>query len=117
MALLAALTVVVNTTLVSVAERTREIGVRRAFGAKRWQIALETLAESGLVALAGGVAGLLTAATLLGVLAPVLPVPLEVSPRTVALEIVAAGITGLVAGLYPAHDATRVEIVTALRSE
>jgi ABC-type antimicrobial peptide transport system permease subunit len=44
-------------------------------------------------------------------------VSLEVSPRTVALELLAAGITGLVAGLYPARNATRVEIVTALRSE
>ena len=59
MALLASIVVVTNTTLVSVTQRTREIGVRRALGATRRQIVREVLLESALVALVGGAAGLL----------------------------------------------------------
>jgi hypothetical protein len=58
MALLAAVVVVTNTTLVSVAQRTRDIGVRRALGATRAAVVLETLAESSIIALAGGALGL-----------------------------------------------------------
>jgi putative ABC transport system permease protein len=58
MAILASIVVVTNTTLVSVTQRTREIGVRRALGATRRQIVREVVLESTLVALVGGVAGL-----------------------------------------------------------
>ena len=67
MALIAAMVVVTNTTLVSVTERTREIGVRRAVGARRGNVIVETLAESLLVALVGGAAGLLFAVAALSV--------------------------------------------------
>lgn len=117
MALLAAIVVVANTTLVSVTERTREIGVKRALGATRRQVLLETLAESSLVSLQGGLGGIAVVALALAGLEPVLPVALEVSPGTLALGVGSAFVSGLLAGLYPARVASRVDVVQALRSE
>lgn len=117
MALLAAIVVVANTVLVSVTERTREIGVRRALGARRAQIMSEVLAEAALVSVVGGAIGAFGAAGLLAVLAGLLDVPLDVAPSTVAFALAASGASGLVAGWYPARRATRIDIITAIRSE
>ncbi|MEO8679188.1 MAG: ABC transporter permease [Vicinamibacterales bacterium] len=117
MALLAAIVVVTNTVLVSVTQRTREIGVRRALGATRRQIIREVLAESALMSLAGGAAGTLAAATLVALLARVLEMPLGVAPTTVAWSVAASAMSGLVAGWYPARRATRTEVITAMRAE
>ena len=65
MALIAAIVVVTNTTLVSVTQRMREIGIRRAIGASRANVLVETLAESSVIALVGGAIGLAAAAGLL----------------------------------------------------
>ena len=117
MALLAAIVVVTNTVLVSVTQRTREIGVRRAVGAQRGQIVREILAESMLLSLGGGVAGVAGAGLLMAALAAALPIPLDASVQTIALAVVAAAGSGLAAGWYPAVRATRLDIITALRSE
>jgi len=117
MALLAAIVVITNTILVSVTERTREIGVRRALGARRRQIMGEVLAEATLMALAGGATGAAVATGLLGLLAGGLGLPLRVEPSTVALALVASGLSGLAAGWYPARRATRIDVITAIRSE
>jgi putative ABC transport system permease protein len=117
MALLAAIVVVTNTVLVSVTERTREIGVRRALGARRRQILGEVLAEATLVALAGGIVGAIAASGLLAILGGLLDLPLEVRFGTVAFAIAASGLSGLAAGWYPATRATRIDIITAIRSE
>ncbi|MGE3273749.1 MAG: ABC transporter permease [Vicinamibacterales bacterium] len=117
MALIAAIVVVTNTVLVSVTERTREIGVRRALGATARQIMREVFAESLLVAALGGVAGAGTAVALLALLGRAIAVPLDVAPSTVAWGLVASALSGLAAGWYPARRATRVDVVTALRSE
>lgn len=117
MALLAAVVVVTNTTLVSVAQRTFDIGVRRAVGATRGQIVREVLAEAALVTLAGGVAGLLAAIGLVAALSGPLQLDLAVRPRTVILALAAAGAAGLLAGWYPARRAARIEVVAALRQD
>jgi putative ABC transport system permease protein len=117
MALLAAIVVVTNTTLVSVTQRTREIGVRRALGATRRQVIREVLAESGLVSVFGGACGLLAVALLIEAAAGPLGLPLRVSPRTVAIALGHAGLAGVLAGLYPAHRAARIDVIAALRSE
>lgn len=117
MALMAAMIVVTNTVLVSVAQRTRDIGVRRAVGARRDQIVREILAESVLMSLGGGLAGVSVALLRMTALAAVVPIPLVASFRTLAIAIVAAGGSGLAAGWYPAMRATRLDIITALRSE
>ena len=117
MALLAAIVVVTNTTLVSVTQRTREIGVRRAVGAGRRQITIEVLAESSLIALVGGAAGLTAAQALLTVAAAAsgLDLPLRVS--TVAWSLGAAAASGLVAGWYPARRAARIDVIAAIKQE
>jgi putative ABC transport system permease protein len=117
MALLAAIVVVTNTVLVSVTQRTREIGVRRAVGARRDQIVREILAESVLLAVAGGVAGIAAAVTLMAAVTTVLPIPLVATPRTLAVALIAAAGSGVAAGWYPALRATRLDVITALRSE
>jgi putative ABC transport system permease protein len=117
MALLAAIVVVTNTTLVSVTQRTREIGVRRALGATRRQIALEVLAESSLVALVGGTLGLVAAQGLLWLASSPLGLDLPVRLGTALWAIGAAGASGLAAGWYPARRATRVDVITAIRQE
>jgi putative ABC transport system permease protein len=117
MALLAAVVVVANTTLVSVSQRTREIGVRRAIGASRRQITHEVVAESLLVALVGGVLGIAAAYVLVGVAGNVAAFPLRMQWSTAGWGLLASTLSGIVAGLYPARRATRVDVVAAIRSE
>ncbi len=117
MALIAAIVVVTNTTLVSVAQRTREIGVRRAVGAGRANVLIETLAESMLVALIGGLAGLVIAAGVLALAAGPIGVPLPLQWDVVAGSLAAAGLSGVVAGWFPARRAASLDIVNALRHE
>jgi putative ABC transport system permease protein len=117
MALVAAIVVVTNTTLVSVTQRTREIGIRRALGAKRANILAETLAESSVIALAGGVAGLLVATGVLALASRAVGVPLTLEAPTTIGSLAAAACSGLAAGWYPARRASALEVMTALRQE
>jgi putative ABC transport system permease protein len=117
MALLAAVVVVTNTVLVSVSQRTREIGVRRALGATRRQIVAEVLAESGLVALGGGAAGLSAAWVIVGLVARVTGLPLALDGATAAWSLAASVASGVAAGWYPARRASSIDVVAALRAE
>lgn len=117
MALLAAIVVVTNTMLVSVTQKTREIGVRRAVGASRGQIMREVVAESLLVSTAGGVVGTLLTALALSGLASLLEIDIFVRATTVTWALVAAALSGLVAGYYPARRATRIDVIAAVRAE
>jgi putative ABC transport system permease protein len=117
MALLAAIVVVTNTTLVSVTQRTREIGIRRAIGAGRASILLETLAESSVIAVAGGAAGLLGAYVLLAGAGQSAGIPLSLDWTTAAGSLVAAGLSGIAAGWYPARRAATIDVINALRQE
>ncbi len=117
MALLASIVVVTNTTLVSVTQRTREIGVRRALGATRRQIVREVLLESTLIALVGGTAGLLVVLAASSAVRVGAAVPLTLTPATALLSFGSAAVAGLLSGLYPAQRAARVDIVAAVRAE
>jgi putative ABC transport system permease protein len=116
MALIAAIIVVANTILVSVTQRTREIGVRRAVGASRSQILAEILAESVVIAFLGGLAGVVIAFALVGI-ANRFGLELRLEVSTVAWSLLAACASGLVAGWFPARRATRIVVVEALRAE
>lgn len=116
-AMLAAVVVITNTVLVSVTERTREIGVRRALGASRHQITREVVAESVITALAGGAAGAAATAALVGLAGRLTPVTLGVRPATLAWSLAISILAGLAAAWYPARKATRIDVVTALRTE
>ena len=117
MALLAAIVVITNTTLVSVTQKTREIGVRRALGASRRQIMSEVVAESTLISLAGGLAGTLLTAGVISLLARAMQLDIVVERTTLAWAIGAAGLSGLAAGYYPARRATRIDVIAAVRAE
>jgi len=117
MALLAAIVVVTNTTLVSVTQRTREIGVRRALGAARRDITLEVLAESSLIAVSGGAAGLAAAKALLSLASGPLGLELPLRTSTVVWSLGAAALSGVVAGWYPARRAARIDPIVAIRHE
>lgn len=117
MALLAAVVVVANTTLVSVTQRTHEIGVRRALGASRAAVIGETLAESAMVGLAGGLIGLVAGSGALVVAARVSELPLHLSVPTATVSLSAAVLSGFAAGWYPARRAAAIDVVAALRHE
>jgi putative ABC transport system permease protein len=117
MALLAAVVVVTNTTLVSVSQRTREIGVRRALGATRRQISLEVVAEALIVALGGGTMGLLLVLVLASAAGEVAGLSLEVRGSTMAWSLFASVASGLAAGWYPARRAVNVDVISAIRTE
>jgi putative ABC transport system permease protein len=117
MALLAAVVVVTNTVLVSVTQRTREIGVRRAVGASRSRIVQEVIAESVLLSLIGGVTGAAGAWALLAIVASATGLPLIVQAATVSWALVAAGASGLAAAWYPARRATAIDVIGAIRAE
>lgn len=117
MALLAAIVVVTNTVLVSVTQRTREIGVRRALGARASRIVQEILAESLLLSIAGGTAGALAAWLFLATLEYALDLPLRVAPQTLLMAMIAAAGSGIVAAWYPATRAVALDVVAAIRSE
>lgn len=117
MALLAAIVVVTNTSLVSVTQRIREIGIRRALGASRTDIIGETIAEAAIVGIIGGLTGLGVGVAVLAVATRATGFALTLSPSTAAVSLGAAVVSGMVAGWYPARRAVSIDVVAALRSE
>ena len=109
--------VVMNIMLVSVTERTREIGIRKSVGARRSDIQLQFLTEAVMLAAMGGLIGLTLgwgAAALLGL---VLEVQLPVTATYVVLALAVSSLTGIISGWYPASRAARLDPVVALRAE
>jgi putative ABC transport system permease protein len=117
MALVAAIVVVANTTLVSVTQRTREIGIRRAVGAARASVLVETLAESSVIAAAGGAIGLAVAGLVLWLASSATGTPLPLEWPTALGSLAAAAASGVVAGWYPARRAASLDVITALRQD
>ena len=117
MALIAAIVVVTNTTLVSVTQRTREIGVRRALGATRASIIAETLAEAAIIALAGGALGLGIASLIIKAASAPLGLPLSIRWEVALGSLFAATLAGVAAGWYPARRAVSSDVIAALRQD
>jgi len=108
---------VIGIMMISVTERTREIGVRKALGATRREILWQFLVESVTVTVVGGGIGILLASFFAWVLRTVTPVPAAVPAWAVAASIGMAAFAGIVFGLYPAARAARLDPVEALRYE
>jgi putative ABC transport system permease protein len=109
--------VIMNIMLVAVAERTREIGVRKALGARRRDIISQFLVEAATLSVIGAMigAGLGIAASQL--IAAVTPLPASVAPWSLVLALVVGAGVGIVAGIYPASRASRLDPIAALRQE
>jgi putative ABC transport system permease protein len=106
--------VVMNIMLVSVTERTFEIGLRKALGARRKQIMLQFLIESALLSACGGVLGLILAAGIAWLVSATTPIPMTITFAYVVLSLVVSGGIGMIAGIYPAFRAARLDPIVAL---
>lgn len=108
---------VVAIMMISVTERTREIGVRKALGATRREIMFQFLVEAATLTLVGGACGLLLGAILAFVVRTMTPIPAAIPLWSVVVAVAASMITGIFFGLYPASKASRLDPVDALRYE
>jgi putative ABC transport system permease protein len=109
---------IMNITFVSVKERTREIGLRKALGARRRTILLQFLIESVMICLIGGIIGLVTALSITMLIEQVLPdFPVSFSPMLVLTSLVISVATGIVSGLAPAVTASKLDPADSLRYE
>ena len=109
--------VIMNIMLVAVAERTREIGIRKALGAKRRDILSQFLVESATLSVFGAAIGIGLGIALAKVVAAVSPLPASVAPWSILLALVVGAGVGIVAGMYPASRAARLDPIAALRQE
>jgi putative ABC transport system permease protein len=109
--------VIMNIMLVSVTERTREIGVRKALGARRRDILLQFLIESATMSLAGGVIGVIAGITLAKLITLAISFPSTVELWSILVSLVVSIGVGLFFGVYPAHKAAQLDPITALRAE
>ena len=109
--------VIMNIMLVSVTERTREIGVRKALGARRKDILLQFLIESATMSLLGGIIGVMAGIGLAKVVTVLIAFPSEVEIWSIAISLFVATAVGLFFGVYPAHKAAQLDPITALRAE
>jgi putative ABC transport system permease protein len=109
--------VIMNIMLVSVTERTREIGVRKALGARRQDILLQFLIESATMSLLGGVIGVIAGITVAKILTLIIAFPSVVQIWPILASLFVATAVGLFFGVYPAHKAAQLDPIVALRAE
>ena len=109
--------VIMNIMLSSVTERTREIGVRKSVGATRRDVLLQFLIEAGVMATIGGVLGILVAAALSFAIGALTPFPMSLPIGWVVAAVVLAAGIGMIFGVYPAHKASKLDPIEALRFE
>jgi putative ABC transport system permease protein len=109
--------VIMNIMLMSVNERTREIGIRKSLGARRRDILRQFLAESVTLSLLGGLLGLASGVSLAGLVGLLSPLPARVTLWSVAVALGLGASVGVVFGVYPAMRAARLDPITALRFE
>jgi putative ABC transport system permease protein len=107
---------IMNIMLASVAERTQEIGVRRAFGARATEVIAQFAVEATLLSVGGGLVGIPTGVVLASLVAVFAGWPIAISASSVLLAFSVAVIVGLSFGVYPARIAARIQPIDALRA-
>ncbi|MDP3112558.1 MAG: ABC transporter permease [Thermodesulfovibrionales bacterium] len=108
---------IMNIMLVSVTERTREIGIRMAIGAKTWDIRLQFIIEALTLSLIGGLAGIIIGVTGSEILSMLAGWPTIVSPLSILMSFSFSGLVGIFFGFYPAYKASLLNPIDALRYE
>ena len=109
--------VVMNIMLVSVTERTKEIGIRKAVGARRKDILTQFLIEAVTVTAIGGTMGVLTGFGAAWLIALLIGFPLLISIWSAVLGVSVSSIVGVISGLWPAWRAAKLDPIEALRAE
>jgi putative ABC transport system permease protein len=109
--------VIMNIMLVSVTERTREIGIRKALGARQKDVLLQFLIESGMMATLGGMIGILLGVGVAELITLIFGVSVNVSLSSILLGLFMATGTGIFFGVYPASKAAKLDPIVALRAE
>ncbi len=109
--------VIMNIMLVAVAERTREIGIRKSLGARRRDILAQFLVEAATLSTAGAVFGVVAGAAIAALIANVTPLPTHVAAGPSAWRCCSAPVWASIAGVYPASRASRLDPIAALRAE
>ncbi|MBI2074132.1 MAG: ABC transporter permease, partial [Gemmatimonadetes bacterium] len=109
--------VIMNIMLMAVAERTREIGIRKALGARRRDVLRQFLVESATLAVVGAMIGIAAGVALAEVLAATTPLPASVAPWSILVGVLLGAGVGIAAGMYPASRAARLDPVEAMRHE
>ena len=108
---------VMNIMLVSVTERTREIGTRKALGAKNYHIQFQFVMEAIIIALVGGIIGMSLGIVIGGAVTNIFDVPLVISPFVVIGSMLFSSAIGVFFGIYPANKAAKLDPIDALRYE
>ena len=109
--------VIMNIMFVSVSERTKEIGIRMAVGARRKDILFQFLIESSVISALGGIVGIILGFSVAKIVSATTAMPSSVEPMSIAMAIVMSWSLGLFFGIYPANRAAKLDPVEALRSE
>jgi len=103
--------------LMAVAERTREIGIRKSLGARRGDILRQFLVEATTLATVGASIGVGIGIGLAALVAATTPLPAAVAPWSIIVGVMLGAGVGIIAGVYPATRAARLDPITALRAE
>jgi putative ABC transport system permease protein len=108
---------IMNIMLVSVTERTREIGIRKALGAKTRDVMIQFLTESAILSAMGGIIGVLTGAGLVLLGGTLLGMPVVIKPLVIIVAVGFSALVGVFFGIYPASKAAGKDPIDALRYE
>ncbi len=109
--------VIMNIMLMSVTERTREIGIRKSVGATRRDIRKQFLAEAVMLSVLGGAIGVIAGAVLAAGVTLITPLPARVTPWSVFLALALGAGVGIIFGIFPADRASKLDPIAAMRAE